>query len=324
MLLNEDEQLTIAERELFDRFDELTALDQRRSLAVGRQVLVHSSHLITSTMHPTRMLEASNYRRAGIALYWTDDEHATHVLRRKKESSGVAYARHMMQKRSYPHKDRARSRVLSQFSITNWPEPLSILTMPGLRWQFERQLLNIRPDLQTTIQCVENDPAIFRASKFFMPGEMRTEASEGYGLSFKCSELIDGYHCIDVEQFIYEAELDDYNAAWLDFTGPLTEARLRCLRRFWQRTNIRLLAVTWLDARFCGRCGEWVRNYKAKGRTSTDLLLDFITKKAPGFPGRAATEVDRHRYSEGFSPMAQLIIKRFVEPAAEKANGLNG
>src|SRR5688500_335478 len=86
-----------------------------------------------------------------------------------QQSGGVLFAR----KENLAEKDKARSRVLGLYTIERWPRNLSILTMPGLYWTFEKDLKYQRERLGTTartsIFAVERDPAIYYGAMNWIP-----------------------------------------------------------------------------------------------------------------------------------------------------------
>jgi hypothetical protein len=288
--------------------------DLRTSL--GHHVIVYSDPLCrAATLSTDRVLLAQNYAAAGSSLQCTEAELVERILRRKNQSGGVNYARHMHGAGVHrPAKAAARERVTALFKPSAWPGRLRILTMPGLRWSFERHLLDIRAvsGCKTEIYAVENDPAIFRASRRFMPGKEQVETgreclAQSCPDGYRRSDLISGYFYQDVEDFLREIAPDELDAVWCDFTGELTRRRLNALRAFWRQGGCRVLAVTWLDARYkkpvADALASFCRPRRGKPqRTAADFLLDQL--------GPSTKELDRHRYADGFSPMWQLIVKR--------------
>src|SRR5580658_3991911 len=91
-----------------------------------------------------------------------------------KPSGGILFAR----KTEREEKDRARQKILDLFSGSHRYKGLSILTMPGLDWKFERKLLGKREGdwmhkkgpHRTYLTCVENDRSIYHAALLRMPG----------------------------------------------------------------------------------------------------------------------------------------------------------
>jgi hypothetical protein len=77
--------------------------------------------------------------RKSVALY-NMEELALQAATSKSLSGGVLFARNSER----VNKDEARQRVLDLFSLENWPGRLSMLTMPGIHWRFERLLLGAR------------------------------------------------------------------------------------------------------------------------------------------------------------------------------------
>lgn len=89
-------------------------------------------------------------------------------------SGGVEFAR----KGDGEDKQRARQMVLDLFTREQWPGYLNMLTMPGVRWRFERLLLASREPgwmqrpkpRRTHFTGVENDRSIYHAALTQIPG----------------------------------------------------------------------------------------------------------------------------------------------------------
>ena len=192
----------------------------------------------------------------------TIDELASRQIGLRSRSSGVQYAR----KTVWDEKMKARYKVLSLCSKKNYgTHGLSILTMPGLHWEFERLLLNARegrwwvkknPIKRTYICAIENDPAVYRAMFKAMPG-LHSENSfltviknvPMYAAHSVCNRIIKRFLNCDFFNMApgYEHEFD---AAWLDFTGPVTDERMQVIQEFYKRNVRKTLIVTALASRF--------------------------------------------------------------------------
>lgn len=164
----------------------------------------------------------------------TLDELAAHTWMRPRLSPGVGFAR-MLHGRGEPNgaKDAGRGAVISYVHAKAWPWPLKMLTMPGLRWPFEKHLIKARgadrwsglaPEARTTFVCVENDPVIWRAALARIPG-LEPPGSTALVLDPRSirTPTIHRYTLGDVEDELFHGE--EFNAAWCDWTGPLTEDR---------------------------------------------------------------------------------------------------
>lgn len=174
---------------------------------------------------------------------------------------GMNYARKM----DFSEKDKARLAVLGLFTKDEWFKGLSIVTMPGISWSFERMLLLMRerrkralgdqgkrPE-RTYIAGIERDEAIYRASLNWIPGGKHSlaqlPAKPDSPLSVR-TYAIARYHRISFENFVDAPWLGIHDAAWLDFNGPITSQRLEKIMRFWKH-NIRWrLVLTWMNARY--------------------------------------------------------------------------
>ena len=96
-------------------------------------------------------------------------------------SGGVMFAR----TEEREQKEQARKLILRLCGGIEWPGRLTILTMPGLDWMFERQLLGYRETKWTTqmehpartrIYSIENDRAIYYGAIDKMPGRLTHNA----------------------------------------------------------------------------------------------------------------------------------------------------
>ena len=86
-----------------------------------------------------------------------------------------------------------------------------------------------------------------------------------------------------------------FDAAWLDFTGPITEALLVALGQFWPRVR-KALWVTSLDARWSRSVSDRVSRY--------DGVPNLLHRTLPG-----SVMVDVHRYADTV-PMVQAYYER--------------
>jgi hypothetical protein len=121
-------------------------------------------------------------------------------------------------------KNLARQKIIDLFDAQHWPDQLTMLTLPGTHWNFERQLLAARVDLQTNFSCVERDREIFISAKKNKPN---------------CAKF---FFC-DVDDFMSETD-DAWDAAWLDYCGTLTIKRLAIIKNFYQGFVRSTLIVT--------------------------------------------------------------------------------
>lgn len=208
-----------------------------------------------------------------------------------------------------PEKAAARRSVLSLFSLRNWPSGLSILTMPGMYWNFEKQLLanRERKRVLTTSQCakstfiaaIERDEAIYRAALKEIPGG-------AFG--------INSVPCFDYETAccftphiarFRRCSFEDYakgaaghppiDAAWLDFNGQITEARIAAICDIWPRIR-RYLIITCSEAHASARIGQIVKGAGSYGEMWRCLL-----------PESAIVEQRRYRDT---SVMNQCILRK--------------
>ncbi len=175
-----------------------------------------------------------------------------------KASSGIQFARTVNREQ----KDAARQQIIDLFSPSVWPGRLRMLTMPGLEWRFERKLLGKRegnwmqkrgPE-RTYFTCIENDRALYFASMAKIPGAETRSAKltmlpppDFAELALK-TRFIGGHFFANVDDLIRQTQWT-FDAAWLDYTGPMSVERLKLLERFYQRCVYSTLIVTVLRAR---------------------------------------------------------------------------
>jgi hypothetical protein len=144
-------------------------------------------------------------------------------------------------------KNIARQKIIDLFSMQ--PNRLHLLTLPGAEWQFERQLLIVRP--QTYFTGVENNRAIYLAAAAKKP---------------KHSNILFG----DIDDLMSTTD-NAWDAAWIDYNGPLTNKRLAIIRRFYQGFIRSTLIITALKSRWsldtgtsidrAGGHSQWLKSY---------------------------------------------------------------
>lgn len=194
------------------------------------------------------------------------EESAAAANLRTKPSTGMLIARKLHGGGATPMKSQARALLIKHYRDRAWPRPLQILTLPGLKWSFERALVGAReagrrgttvqsgrylqpiPSATTEIWATESDPAIFKASLHWMPGRPITVCSAW------CVEtpFVRQYRFGDIEDVLEHSPVV-FDAAWLDFSGALTERRLRALKTFWCSSLRHSMTVTFLAARTMSR-----------------------------------------------------------------------
>lgn len=235
----------------------------------------------------------------------TIDELASRQIGLRSVSGGVAFAR----KGKTTEKLKKHGKILRLFTRDAWPKGLSILTMPGLKWEFERALLSLRegnwaqrtnPARSTHICGLEIDPAIYRASLAFIPGLKHNHSA---------TKIIDGpmwaahsletsavrrYHNCDFYTMAANYE-HAFDAAWLDFTGPLNEARMEIIKRFYNRNVRSVLIVTALAARTDMQTNVSMFN--------AGSLEDWYAKELPGKIEHCSRYMDT-------SPMIQYAVRK--------------
>jgi hypothetical protein len=233
----------------------------------------------------------------------TVDELACRQIALKKASPGVSFAR----KKNSMEKNKARQKILSMLTWRRWSKGLSILTLPGLFWTFEKQLLNLReghwavkknPIHSTYICSIEIDPAVYRASFAYMPGldhksSVTTILTKNMYAAYTVgTRVIPRYH--NCNFFAMAKDYDHwFDVAWLDFNGPVTESRMEILKEFYSRNIRRYLIVTALCARY---------------DQGTNITLAEAGSLEKWFEAELPGKVDHcFRYSDGV-PMIQYAV----------------
>lgn len=224
--------------------------------------------------------------------------------------TGISFAR----RASSTEKTQARSRLVPLFGSRRWERKygqrnLSILTMPGLDWTFERQLLTQRERAKrrenpsfTSITAVERSAPVWAASMLRMPG-----AATSLMLNVPCppharnacrTRAIGRFFLSSFEGLALESgpKVYVFDAAWIDLCGPVTEARVHALKHLWDRKVRHLLIVTSLAARWPSGFADKVRQYGG----ITGLLDAELSPSAV---------VDEYTYRDGV-PMHQVVLAK--------------
>lgn len=202
------------------------------------------------------------------------------AIQQVRPSGGVLFARNPDREQ----KDAARQHIIDLFTGDAHPEPLSILTMPGLDWRFERKLLGKREGdwmrkagpQRTRITAIENDRFIYYSAAHKMPGTdtkrplvVHLEREPFAERTIK-TKFVSKFHFANVDDLMAETT-EQWDAAWLDYTGPLTVERMRLISQFYERSVRQTLVLTVLKARYnrdtsnaierAGNHSEWVRKH---------------------------------------------------------------
>lgn len=232
-------------------------------------------------------------------------------------SGGVLFARNG----GGVEKDQARQRVLDLFSPSAWPEHLNMLTLPGLHWKFERQLLALRDPgwtrrsapYRTHFTGIESDRSIYFASVTQMPGTetprrlIKPIKKEKFPFcEFGVKTRHAAFFFANADDFIEHEfvpahhERPGWDAAWLDYTGPLSGDRLEKIGRFFDKYIRRVLVLTALKARWNAKTS---RAIMTAGGHSAWLRA--------ALPGTVLHDIE---YFDT-SPMAQFAVSKLQEGA---------
>jgi hypothetical protein len=227
------------------------------------------------------------------------------AIARKTETPGIAFARSQLRLEAKTNKDEARARVCRAFSRREFPKSLSILTMPGTQWRFEKSILKTREPgrdratvHRTYITALEREPPIYVAALRNIPGAnfgLRHLPGDFKAATYSMrTPLISRFHLASFEDFA-EANTMSYAGAWLDFTGPITARLMKTIPYFW--TFVReLIVITSLDARWCRDVSNKV--------TRIGGVIPLLNDMLPG-----SEVVETYRYIDKV-PMIQVSLRR--------------
>lgn len=227
-----------------------------------------------------------------------------------KPSGGVLFARVSDREQKYA----ARERIVELFSPQAWPGRLHMLTMPGLEWRFERRLLGEREPgwmrrphpRRTRFTSFENDRAVYYSAISTMPGlhtpnaylrKLKQVSFAEMGFKTVCG----AYFFANVDDMMVSEDWRDgsaWDAAWFDYTGPMTVKRLSLIEQFYQRKVSQILIVTVLKARWDR---ETVVAIKRAGGHS-----EWLHKHLPG------SILHDMEYNDA-APMAQFAVRKSLK-----------
>lgn len=208
------------------------------------------------------------------------EELAAHYGHGYNPSGGVLFAR----TGDREQKDIARKSIIELFTLSAWPDHLSILTMPSAEWRFENKLLGRREGdwfrrggpSKTRITGIENDRLIYYSAVTKMPGLqtrralVRSVPAPTFAEQGVRTKFVGAFYFANVDDLMAETT-EAWDAVWLDYTGPLSLERMRIIKNFYQRSVRQILIVTSLKARWnkdtsaaierAGGHSEWLRNH---------------------------------------------------------------
>lgn len=239
-----------------------------------------------------------------------------------RPTSGVRFAR---VEGDRPEKGAARGSVIGDMLRTfGTTEVIRVLTFPGLRWEFEKQLLRARGvdserddvisrlrqgAMRTALLALEREPAVYAASLPRMPGRnlftVRQDPPPEWAVASVHTKLVAQYACADFAKCA-ENPTVDVDAAWLDFSGPLSLRAVGALRALWRRGRLRFVAVTCMRGRHSAEVSRYLEQHKGHA--------EFLASALRGGTVDRVTE-----YADG-TPMVQVHISRHIDPLRQQSN----
>lgn len=216
------------------------------------------------------------------------------------------FARRELEYVDDPAKDDCRARVLSHILRYHGSHPLRLLSFPGLRWTFERQLDSVRGGGNYFIG-LERDPIIAARSVQWMPGTRRQLIREQ--LTIGELEVVVSSRArlmyVDCETFFHIGRKQIgsregrakwrnayrlWSAIWLDFTGNLCFGVEKCLQRLATHSLISAkvpIAITVFKGRESRDITTKLNVFYASRAEYIEALLDA---PRPDWPGRFMTD----------------------------------
>lgn len=145
-------------------------------------------------------------------------------------SSGFRYS----QKENREKKQKARDLVTERITLARYPNTIRVISLPGLSWEWEKQVLSIREKnwittgiKKTDFFCFESNPDIFELSKSYCPDINQVsffDQDVGQSKSMLCNAYID--------------------LAWFDYSGSLNLFKFENLVEWWKDGNTKTIAIT--------------------------------------------------------------------------------
>lgn len=238
------------------------------------------------------------------------EELANELRASSRSAGGIRFAR----KGEHEQKDRARQAVVDLFSWERFPDRLSLLTMPGVSWEFENALLNSREgdwwgrrrSDWTRFHCCESDRFVYHAALLTLPGiKHRTCPIKVFPQNSFAEKVVGNgfvwkYFLANTDDLLRaKSGVWSFDGAWLDYTGPLTIKRLALIARFFRESIRETLVITSLKARWNVETGQAIA--RSGGHS------EWIRKTIPG------VVLHDIEYQDGQSPMSQIAIQHTDE-----------
>jgi len=225
-----------------------------------------------------------------------------------KPGGGLLFARKVWR----GFKDEAREHIIELLQDREAYPELHMLTMPGVSWTFEKKLLGRRhgdwykssatPGSKFT--SIENDRFVYHGAITKFPGikcrkppVIQVKPGTPFAERVIGNEFIENFYFGNVDDLMRAATPDQYDAAWLDYTGPMSIERARVIKQFFETSVKRVLALTVLKARWNRETSDSIT--RAGGHTA------WVVKRLPFKLVR-----DPYEYQDSESPMVQYIFTK--------------
>lgn len=244
------------------------------------------------------------------------EELAVHQIT-AKVSGGVAFAR----TRERGEKDEARRYIVELVEDKQRFPTLRMLTMPGVDWRFENKVLGRREgnwiEAQeqtpqcTHLVCAENDRSLYHAAITRMPGVMRSDWANARRVKSNLTirslgptpfaertvsnKWLEAFYFANVDDLMWQ-DTSVFDAAWLDYTGPLSVNRMAIIKQFFAHSVRDLLVITALKARW--------NTPTVQAIDKAGSYAEWVLRSVPGV-------VEHYReYQDTASPMVQIAIRK--------------
>ncbi len=238
--------------------------------------------------------------------HYSTEVMAGRINKRRSVTTGEGYVR----RKQKTEKQRMRDLIITELSLRHWPNALNVLTFPSIHWSFENDLINKRErprDLQrgyvnaTIITAIERETPIFRAAALRMPGtrdgEIHILETPPWASAAVRTRKIGRFYQTDFESLAAKQDYV-YDAAWLDFNGPLSPKLVAHIISFWSRKIRWKMFVTVMHGRYTPDAMESIERYGSPEEWLSSSLTD-------------SRQIMSERYRDNMTMIQMGFVKTF-------------